>query len=398
MLENRIEVDVQEQVANPGCRDLAIVAQFKQPFQSICHDTGRHRLTVLRHGYFILFLLAHFDGGVRCRQCGEGKHRRQAILTKELTGFHLLIEIDNLRDILGLRISCPRQTNKTCCILAGSNIHLHHKFRVLIMNFLTDLLDFIDDGFRHQTIRFLVLGSNAVKGIPYLQTTTRIHDSGDGRDFHIKKFSVCSIKQFGFQNILLPSNHSAAGLVVININNDVVVGEDIAFRTSRTAESILGDVVVVFQDSLELRFHKRLKVTRISCPDEMRFTTRLHHPNLNKGRTVTIRVRGKFIAGVKVVRDANDIRRINKLHAIEFLFSTLLRCRRSVALWCLGNCFCHEKTSRKIKEPYFAPWWAIQGSLTSYTIDIPHYSIIINHFECQNVDIMIIFWYNNNSS
>ena len=57
-----------------------------------------------------------------------------------------------------------------------------------------------------------------------------------------------------------------------------------------------------------------------------------------------------------------------------------------------------KNLANKIKEPYFATWWAIQGSLTSYTIDIPHYSIIINHFECQNVDIMIIFWYNNNSS
>ena len=164
------------------------------------------------------------------------------------------------------------------------------------MNLLTDLLNFIDDGFRHQTIRLLVLSCDAVKGVPYLQAATSIHDSRDGRNFHIKEFSFCSIEQFGFQNILFPCNHSAAGLVVININNDVVVGKDIAFRTSGAAEGILGNVVVVFQNSLELRFHKRLKVTRISCPNEMRFTTRLHHPNLNEGRTVTIRMRGKLVA------------------------------------------------------------------------------------------------------
>lgn len=130
--------------------------------------------------------------------------------------------------------------------------------------------------------------------------------------------------------------------------------------------------------------------------------------DITTGKTIIDFKENKIDLATHIVKIENDCliayektgRRINKLHAIKFLSSPLLRCRRGFTLRRLGNCFCHGKTSRhKIKEPYFAPWWAIQGSLTSCTIiAIPHYLKIINHFGCQNVDIMIMFWYNNNSS
>ncbi len=218
---------------------------------------------------------------------------------------------------------------------------------MFILNLIANTLDFFNESFRYQLIRLLVLGGNSIKGIPYLQTASCIHNSRDRRNFHIEKLTICSIEQFGFQNILFPSNCTTGRFVVININDDVVVGKDVSFQTRGAAESVLSNVVIVFVDCLEFRFHKLFKVTRIAHPDKVRLGTVFHHPYLDESRTVTVGMRRKFFARVQIIRNTNCIGRINVLCAIEVLRLALFWGRRILFLRLWLNWFRHIESSQK---------------------------------------------------